>query len=48
MDNFALTVSGSGDVVIDTSVVFVGPPIGVNTTGQEAEGPHCITGGGSH
>ncbi len=48
MDHFALTVSGSGDVVIDTSVVFVGPPIGVNTTGQEAEGPHCITGGGSH
>ena len=25
-----------------------GPPIGTNTTGQEAEGPHCITGGGEH
>ena len=24
-----------------------GPPIGTNTTGQEAEGPHCITGGGA-
>ena len=24
------------------------PPIGTNTTGQEAEGPHCITGGGEH
>jgi cytochrome b6-f complex iron-sulfur subunit len=25
--------------------IFLGPPIGTNTTGQEAEGPHCITGG---
>ena len=24
-----------------------GPPIGTNTTGQEAEGPHCVS-GGSH
>ena len=24
-----------------------GPPIGTNTTGQEAQGPHCVT-GGSH
>jgi hypothetical protein len=22
--------------------VFAGPPAGVNTTGQEAEGPHCV------
>jgi cytochrome b6-f complex iron-sulfur subunit len=48
MDHFAVTVSASGDVVIDTSTVFTGPPIGTNTTGQEAEGPHCITGGGGH
>lgn len=46
MDHFALTVSATGDVVIDTSVVYPGAAIGVNTTGQEAEGPHCITGGG--
>jgi cytochrome b6-f complex iron-sulfur subunit len=25
--------------------VFGGPPIGTNTTGQEAEGPHCVGGG---
>ncbi len=25
---------------------YTGPPIGTNTTGQEAEGPHCIAGGG--
>lgn len=48
MDHFAITVSGSGDVVIDTSTVFTGVPIGTNTSGQEAEGPHCITGGGGH
>jgi cytochrome b6-f complex iron-sulfur subunit len=46
MDHFALVVGASGDVVIDTSTVFTGAPIGTNTTGQEAEGPHCITGGG--
>jgi cytochrome b6-f complex iron-sulfur subunit len=48
MDHFSATVSASGDVVIDTGVVFTGVPIGTNTTGQEAEGPHCITGGGGH
>ena len=48
MDHFAVAVSPSGDVVIDTSTVFTGAPIGTNTTGQEAEGPHCITGGGHH
>jgi cytochrome b6-f complex iron-sulfur subunit len=48
MDHFAVAVGGSGDVVIDTSTVFTGAPIGTNTTGQEAEGPHCITGGGGH
>ena len=48
MDHFAVTVSPSGDVVVDTSIVVPGVPIGTNTTGQEAEGPHCITGGGHH
>jgi cytochrome b6-f complex iron-sulfur subunit len=48
MDHFVLQVSNTGDVVIDTSTVFPGPPIGTNTTGQEAEGPHCIGGTGGH
>jgi len=48
MDHFALQVSNAGDVVIDTSTVYPGPPIGINTTGQEAEGPHCIGGTGGH
>ncbi|MFV0308814.1 MAG: ubiquinol-cytochrome c reductase iron-sulfur subunit [Desertimonas sp.] len=48
MDHFALTIGGNGDVTVDTGTVFDGAPIGTNTTGQEAEGPHCITGGGEH
>ena len=38
----------NGDVTVDTGVVVAGPPIGTNTTGQEAEGPHCISVGGDH
>jgi len=45
MDHFPVEISGSGEVVIDTAVAIAGAPIGTNTTGQEAEGPHCITGG---
>ncbi len=45
MDRFAISVSATGDVTIDTATVFEGPPIGTNTTGQEAEGPHCVSGG---
>ena len=48
MDRFAFVVSDSGDVVIDTGTVYPGPPIGTNTTGQEAEGPHCISGTSGH
>jgi cytochrome b6-f complex iron-sulfur subunit len=45
MDRFAMQVDG--DVLtVDTGTVIQGPPIGTNTTGQEAEGPHCVTGGG--
>ncbi len=46
MDRFGLTVDAIGTVTIDTGTVFPGPPIGTNTTGQEAEGPHCINSGG--
>ena len=47
MDRYPATISPTGDVVIDTGTEVAGPSIGVNTTGQEAEGPHC-TGGGEH
>jgi len=48
MDRFPVTIGPSGDVTVSTGTRVPGPPIGTNTTGQEAEGPHCITGGGAH
>jgi len=44
MDRFVTEVS-DGVLNVDTGTVIQGPPIGVNTTGQEAEGPHCVGGG---
>jgi cytochrome b6-f complex iron-sulfur subunit len=46
LDRFPITVDGS-NISVDTGTIITGPPIGTNTTGQEAEGPHCV-GGGSH
>ncbi len=40
LDRFVFSISG-GAMTVDTSQVVLGPPIGTNTTGQEAEGPHC-------
>ena len=47
MDRFAVSIN-NGNVVIDTGAVFGGPAIGTNTTGQEAEGPHCVGSTGGH
>jgi cytochrome b6-f complex iron-sulfur subunit len=44
MDRFAMEASGS-DFVVDTGTIISGPPIGTNTTGQEAEGPNCTSEG---
>jgi cytochrome b6-f complex iron-sulfur subunit len=46
LDRFTMSVDGD-TFVVNTAKVIQGPPIGTNTTGQEAEGPHCIS-GGSH
>ena len=40
MDHFPIAISSAGDVTIDTGTIVQGQPIGTNTTGQEAEGPH--------
>ena len=42
MDRFAVSVSADGVLTVDTGTIIQGPPIGTNTTGQEAEGPNCI------
>jgi cytochrome b6-f complex iron-sulfur subunit len=49
LDRFTPEFSG-GVVTVNTSStgIILGPPIGTNTTGQEAEGPHCVSGGAKH
>lgn len=42
MDRFAVEVTADGSLLVDTGSIIQGPPIGTNTTGQEAEGPNCI------
>ena len=42
MDHFPLEFSSSDEVTVDTGTIVQGMPIGTNTTGQEAEGPHCV------
>ncbi len=46
LDRFPVAIDGDR-VTVDTNpgTIILGPPIGTNTTGQEAEGPHCISGG---
>ena len=41
MDRFGVSVA-NGVFTVNTGMIVQGPPIGVNTTGQEAEGPNCI------
>ncbi len=40
LDRFALGIT-AGNIVVDTKTVYLGPPIGTNTTGQGQDGPHC-------
>jgi cytochrome b6-f complex iron-sulfur subunit len=44
MDGFAMEVQG-GVLTVDTGTIIEGRPIGVDTIGQEPQGPHCVTGG---
>jgi cytochrome b6-f complex iron-sulfur subunit len=46
LDRFAVRVEGN-NLMVDTSTVIQGPPRGTDTTGQQLEGPHCISGGES-
>jgi cytochrome b6-f complex iron-sulfur subunit len=41
LDRFAVYISGQ-NVTIDTGLISLGPAIGTDTTGQGAEGPHCV------
>lgn len=46
MDFFGMSVEG-GVLTVDTGDIIGGPDLGVNTTGQEREGPSCL-GASSH
>jgi cytochrome b6-f complex iron-sulfur subunit len=41
LDRFPVSVEGNR-ISVDTGLVVLGPVIGTNTTGQEAEGPNCV------
>jgi cytochrome b6-f complex iron-sulfur subunit len=45
LDHFPVTIEGDS-LVVDTGTVILGASIGTNTTGQELEGPNCVTTGG--
>ncbi len=45
MDLFPTEVNAANELLVNTGIVIQGPPIGINTTGQEAEGPNCVGGG---
>jgi cytochrome b6-f complex iron-sulfur subunit len=45
LDHFPVTIDGD-TLVVDTGTTILGASIGTNTTGQEPEGPHCVTTGG--
>jgi len=42
LDRFGTEVSSDGTLTVNTGLIIQGPPIGTNTTGQEAQGPHCV------
>jgi cytochrome b6-f complex iron-sulfur subunit len=46
LDRFPLTVEG-GVVKVNTAIIVTGPPRGTNTTGQDPEGPFCVTPAGA-
>ncbi|HEX4491159.1 MAG TPA: Rieske 2Fe-2S domain-containing protein [Acidimicrobiia bacterium] len=41
LDRFQALIH-AGNVTVNTGLLAVGPPIGTNTTGQVADGPHCV------
>ncbi|MGH2579425.1 MAG: ubiquinol-cytochrome c reductase iron-sulfur subunit [Actinomycetota bacterium] len=45
LDRFKVTITDEGDVVVDTSVIIIGPPRGTNTIGQPPQGPFCVAAG---
>ena len=45
MDRFHVTVTDTGDVLVDTSEVILGPPRGTDTLRRPQAGPFCVAPG---
>ena len=45
LDRFHVTISDAGEVVVDTSVIVLGPPRGTDTTKEPPQGPFCVAPG---
>ena len=45
MDRFTVQVDGSGNVLVDTSVVVLGPPRGTDTINEPPQGAFCVASG---
>ena len=43
LDRFPMTMNNAGELIVDTGTIILGPAIGTNTTGQESEGPSCVS-----
>jgi cytochrome b6-f complex iron-sulfur subunit len=41
LDRFQAIIA-AGNVTVNTGLLAIGPPIGTDTTGQVADGPHCV------
>jgi hypothetical protein len=41
MDRFSVKVEG-GNVLVDTSLIILGPPRGTDTIQRPAQGPYCV------
>ncbi len=42
LDLFSTEVTAADELLVNTGTIILGPRIGTNTTGQEAEGPSCV------
>ncbi|MEX0755118.1 MAG: Rieske 2Fe-2S domain-containing protein [Actinomycetota bacterium] len=45
MDRFAIEIDGSGNVLVDTSVVILGPARGTDTINEPPQGSFCVASG---
>ena len=45
LDRFKVTITDAGDVVVETSVIVIGPPRGTDTIKQPPQGGFCVAPG---